>query len=92
MRFLLYIATAVLYISAAHAAIPRKPVPPPSLAESIALTGQATFQQLIDHSNPSLGTFSQRYWWSSEWWTGEGSPVAQTDLSCLCDATLTMKK
>lgn len=36
---------------------------------------QSTFQQLIDHDNPSLGTFSQRYWWSAEFWAGPGSPV-----------------
>ncbi|KAH8911725.1 serine carboxypeptidase S28 [Coniochaeta sp. PMI_546] len=37
--------------------------------------GNATFQQLIDHSNPSLGTFSQWYWWNTTFWKGPGSPV-----------------
>ncbi|KAJ5692913.1 hypothetical protein N7462_002336 [Penicillium macrosclerotiorum] len=58
-----------------QAAIPWKPVPPPSTAASSATYGESTFQQLLDHENPSLGTFSQRYWWSSQWWGGEGSPV-----------------
>ncbi|CAK7205803.1 hypothetical protein SEUCBS139899_008582 [Sporothrix eucalyptigena] len=37
--------------------------------------GQSTFQQLIDHTNPSLGTFSQSYWYNTEYWTGPGAPV-----------------
>ncbi|KAH7061304.1 peptidase S28 [Macrophomina phaseolina] len=53
------------------------PIPPDD--DDIALkarsTGSTTFEQLIDHSNPSLGTFSQRYWWSDEFWAGPGSPV-----------------
>ncbi|KHN94776.1 Peptidase S28 [Metarhizium album ARSEF 1941] len=35
----------------------------------------ATFQQLIDHENPSLGTFTQRYWYNAEFYGGPGSPV-----------------
>ncbi|GME32856.1 putative serine protein [Neofusicoccum parvum] len=57
--------------------------PPPPPADGVAAkfqtaaqaTGSGTFEQLIDHENPSLGTFSQRYWWSSEYWAGPGSPV-----------------
>lgn len=37
--------------------------------------GQGTFEQLIDHTNPSLGTFSQRFWWGDEYYAGPGSPV-----------------
>ena len=37
---------------------------------------EASFDQLIDHNNPDLGTFPQRYWYNDEWWKGEGSPVA----------------
>lgn len=33
------------------------------------------FQQLIDHGNPGLGTFSQMYFWTDEYWGGPGSPV-----------------
>jgi len=38
-------------------------------------TGYGTFDQLIDHANPKLGTFKQRYWYSSQFWKGPGSPV-----------------
>ncbi len=56
-----------------------KLVPPP-ISDDRGLsrkrsTGQGVFQQLIDHSNPSLGTFSQSYWWSDEFYHGPGSPV-----------------
>ncbi|GAB1316460.1 hypothetical protein MFIFM68171_06670 [Madurella fahalii] len=37
--------------------------------------GWGTFDQLINHSNPSLGTFKQRYWYGTEFWNGPGSPV-----------------
>lgn len=37
--------------------------------------GWGTFDQLIDHSNPSLGTFEQRYWYGSQYWNGSGSPI-----------------
>ncbi|KAJ4294699.1 hypothetical protein N0V88_004933 [Collariella sp. IMI 366227] len=37
--------------------------------------GWGTFDQLIDHSNPSLGTFKQRYWYGTEFWKGPGSPI-----------------
>lgn len=40
-----------------------------------ATTGQGVFQQLIDHSDPNLGTFNQSFWWNSEYWTGPGAPV-----------------
>lgn len=38
-------------------------------------TGQGIFKQLLDHDDPSLGTFDQYFWWSSEYWQGSGSPV-----------------
>ncbi len=37
--------------------------------------GWGTFDQLIDHANPSLGTFKQRYWYGTEYWAGPGSPI-----------------
>ncbi|KAJ4415500.1 hypothetical protein N0V82_007302 [Gnomoniopsis sp. IMI 355080] len=59
-----------------------KPLPPPLIDESFndvekraTTTGTGTFEQLIDHSDPSKGTFSQAYWWSTEYWTGPGAPV-----------------
>ncbi|OBU01029.1 Thymus-specific serine protease [Pseudogymnoascus verrucosus] len=35
----------------------------------------STFEQYIYHTNPSLGTFQQRYWYNSEFWGGQGSLV-----------------
>jgi hypothetical protein len=37
--------------------------------------GWGTFDQLISHSDPSLGTFKQRYWYGTEFWKGPGSPI-----------------
>jgi hypothetical protein len=37
--------------------------------------GQATFDQLLNHSMPSSPTFKQRYWWDATYWGGPGSPV-----------------
>ncbi|KAL0944488.1 extracellular serine carboxypeptidase 1 [Colletotrichum truncatum] len=34
-----------------------------------------TFNQLIDHTNPSKGTFKQRYWYNARYWGGPGYPV-----------------
>lgn len=59
-----------------------KPLPPPledeafnNVEKRATTSGSATFEQLIDHSDPSKGTFSQAYWWSTEYWTGPGAPV-----------------
>lgn len=38
-------------------------------------SGNATFSQLIDHSNPDLGTFEQFYYYDDTYWGGPGSPV-----------------
>ena len=35
----------------------------------------STFKQLIDHNNPSLGTFDQFYYYDTTYWRGPGSPV-----------------
>ena len=37
--------------------------------------GWGTFDQLIDHADPALGTFKQRYWYGTEFWKGPGSPI-----------------
>jgi hypothetical protein len=42
---------------------------------SLLYNGWGTFDQLLDHSDPSLGTFRQRYWYGTEFWKGPGSPV-----------------
>jgi hypothetical protein len=39
------------------------------------VNGWGTFDQLIDHANPELGTFKQRYWYGTEFWKGPGSPI-----------------
>jgi hypothetical protein len=57
-------------------AIPKVPVPPPLSAQAQLLSGNATFEQYIDHNNPGLGTFPQRFWYNSEHWAGPGSPVS----------------
>lgn len=44
------------------------------------LSGHATFDQLIDHQDPSLGTFKQSYWYSTEFWAGPGSPVIVSSI------------
>nr|POE51727.1 putative extracellular serine carboxypeptidase [Quercus suber] len=43
--------------------------------QPVAGLGNTTFTQLIDHDDPSLGTFEQFYYYSSEYWKGPGSPV-----------------
>ncbi|ORY61639.1 peptidase S28 [Pseudomassariella vexata] len=40
--------------------------------------GWGTFDQLLDHSDPSKGTFEQRYWYGSKFWNGTGSPIVLT--------------
>jgi len=41
----------------------------------IELIGNGTFYQRLEHSDPSKGTFKQRYWWDARHWGGKGSPV-----------------
>jgi len=61
------------------------PLPPPEDGDIFSasfraavvtnVTGTAFFDQLLDHNNPSKGTFKQQYWWNAQWWAGPGSPV-----------------
>ncbi|CAK7263729.1 hypothetical protein SEPCBS119000_000631 [Sporothrix epigloea] len=37
--------------------------------------GWGTFRQILDHNNPDLGTFSQRFWYTTQYWAGPGAPV-----------------
>lgn len=39
------------------------------------------FDQLIDHGRPELGTFKQRYFYSTDYYNGPGSPVSVEALS-----------
>jgi hypothetical protein len=48
---------------------------PASMASQANVTGSAFFDQLLDHDNPSKGTFQQKFWWNAEYWEGPGSPV-----------------
>ncbi|KAJ5217326.1 hypothetical protein N7468_010334 [Penicillium chermesinum] len=78
MRFLSGLVFSLLAAPLVDAVAPKKPgIPKPKLKHPLSEKdyGQATFQQLLDHKNPSLGTFSQRYWYSTENWNGPGSPV-----------------
>ncbi|KAH9947174.1 peptidase S28 [Amylocystis lapponica] len=71
-----------------HGNMPLMPLPPKGIAPNIPVTGPDgtmlepldtiyTFDQLIDHNNPSLGTFSQRYWLSYENYK-PGGPIVLT--------------
>jgi hypothetical protein len=51
---------------------------PPGSTTAAAAVQNATFEQLIDHENPSLGTFSQFYYYSTEFYKGPGSPVVSS--------------
>jgi hypothetical protein len=52
--------------------------PPQDDTTAAATVYNSTFEQLIDHENPSLGTFSQFYYYSTEFYKGPGSPVVST--------------
>ncbi|KAG6009282.1 hypothetical protein E4U21_002886 [Claviceps maximensis] len=80
------IASALLLLHSAEAALvqkPMKPLPPPdpnsdddlTRARARGVIKNATFEQLIDHRNPRLGTFSQRYWYNAEFYAGPGAPI-----------------
>ncbi|RYP61563.1 hypothetical protein DL771_010084 [Monosporascus sp. 5C6A] len=40
----------------------------------LEIVGNSTFEQLLDHSDPSRGTFPQRYWWNAQYFE-EGGPI-----------------
>lgn len=72
-------AHAQLSDGRAHANMARRPSVPQVTADNVPLTdvtGAALpplnttyfFDQLIDHTNPSLGTFKQRFWHTWEWY------------------------
>lgn len=41
--------------------------------EPVRGVGNTTFKQLIDHSNPDLGTFEQFYYYDTTFWKGPGT-------------------
>jgi len=61
-----------------------RPVPPADFEATATTILNATFQQLIDHENPSLGTFSQFYYYSTEFYKGRGSPVVSNPEKAIC--------
>ncbi|KAH7317225.1 peptidase S28 [Rhexocercosporidium sp. MPI-PUGE-AT-0058] len=69
----------VALLAASASAMQATPLPPrlqmPASFASAVKYGNTTFQQLLNHSDPSLGTFSQTYWYNFEFWKGPGSPV-----------------
>lgn len=81
MKLLSAVASLLLAgkVSAVLLGTTQKTIPPPLLDDREGIhkraTGQGVFQQLIDHDNPGLGTFPQRFWYSTEFYAGPGSPV-----------------
>lgn len=53
----------------------KAPTPPELIHDNVAKLVNATFAQHVSHMDHSLGTFSQRYWYSTEFWKGPGSPI-----------------
>jgi len=76
MQFLPFLFSSCLLAQFAIALRPIPVAPPIRNTASLHVNGSAFFDQLLDHQNPELGTFRQRYWWSTEWWKGPGSPVS----------------
>lgn len=77
MMFLLSLPASLLLAQVAVASLRPIPVAPPIKdVASLPINESAFFDQLLDHKNPELGTFPQRYWWNSQWWKGPGSPVS----------------
>ncbi|KAK3369928.1 putative serine peptidase [Podospora didyma] len=74
---LLSIVLGLLQAQLAQSLFPDALLRPPPVKVTLSGPhgGNATFQQLINHTNPSLGTFSQLYYWNTTYWKGPGSPV-----------------
>jgi len=43
---------------------------------ALPVVGNSTFEQFIDHEQPWLGSFSQFYFYSDQYYAGPGSPVS----------------
>ena len=82
---LVTLSSAVLQNARLHAATMRRPSVPVVTADDVAVTdvtGAALpplnttyiFNQLIDHNNPHLGTFQQRFWTTWEFYEKGNAP------------------
>src|SRR3569833_3605786 len=75
------LSTAALLLAQAASAL--APLPPlvkrggikSQVHPNLDIIGNGTFQQLLDHKDPSKGTFKQRFWWDAQNWKGPGSPI-----------------
>jgi hypothetical protein len=75
------LALAVHFVAARPPVAPSPPKQPPILfgddfaGHRAAVTiGPYFFDQVLDHSNPSLGTFQQRYWFYEDYYR-QGGPI-----------------
>ncbi|KAF4449036.1 hypothetical protein F53441_7686 [Fusarium austroafricanum] len=82
MRFFNSVGAAAVLLQQVHAFSLRQDVhfeasPESQLKTRDDLPGvvSGTFDQLIDHANPSLGTFKQRYWYGLTYANGTNPPV-----------------
>ncbi|EIW78769.1 peptidase S28 [Coniophora puteana RWD-64-598 SS2] len=62
--------------------LPQAPIPDREIngpnGATVNISTVYYFDQLIDHSNPSLGTFQQRYWTSNEYYQTGGPVILMT--------------
>ena len=72
----LSIAAAVAFALPVLGSFIQIPVPPAVAPHADTVFHNMTFQQHISHTDHDLGDFSQRYWYSTEFWKGPGSPVS----------------
>jgi hypothetical protein len=83
-RSLTFVSAVVALVSSLGQARLFTPIPPRLEAiQADPVVLNSTFQQLIDHANPSLGNFSQQYWYTDEFWAGPGSPVSSISFDSL---------
>lgn len=50
----------------------RRQLPKP---KTVGVPTAGFFDQLIDHNDPGLGTFKQRFWFNADYYGGAGSPI-----------------
>lgn len=91
MRFDTPTAVAAIFSAVAVASasrtspLPRQRIPRPQVPKTVPVSPTTTvpnittttlfFDQLLDHNNPSAGTFKQRFFFSEGFYTGPGAPI-----------------